>query len=368
MYNSFAIWHEKRDEQAETLSTELHLNLWQFSSQKNDSLDCLDIGIKIEKISNFSSINLFVPFVLKKDGVLDLGETITKNNKLLTAIFNECTSVETNNSKLVKITLRKEGGKSSHKSLNVYIVDTANNIALKEEEENESGKTKIVGTTIKIDLSKINDNDSGTIPIYLRIRINFPSQDVSGKILHEHVPKDSWLQSSMAKKQFVDFRLNEKRNLPKTIQEKCVDKFIKIKKIHFFLMREFADGLIMSDPDTSGYRVLESDTWSDYFDQKHQLQLNHMIAYHWKVCSLEENSFKLSTKFSFQESSNWKILVFILMSLFLGAVGGVAGNLVTRLIDGSENSVEKIEQSELKSIDSTVETDLLEKNSGTDEN
>jgi hypothetical protein len=369
MDNSFAIWHEKRNGESENSNAEIHFNLWQFSSQKNDRIDCLDIGIKIGNISNFSSINLFIPFTLQKNDVRDLGKTITKSTKLLTAIFNEFSTVGSENAKLVEITLSKEGNECLSESFKVYVMDGANNIKLDNCKEGEDNTQQNVGTTISLDTSNISDDVQ--VPVYLRIRIDLPSQDVLGKILHQHVPKDSWLQSSTAKKQFVDFRLNEKRNLPKTIQETCLGKFLKIEKIHFFLMREFADELIMSDPDGSRYRVLENDIWSEYFSEKPKLKLDHMFAYHWKVSPNEDkeenqiNSFTLSTKFSFQESSNWKILIFLLMSLSLGAVGGVAGNFST---DYLKNLGKTTEKSELKSVNSEGQKGLLEKKLRTDDN
>lgn len=335
MYNSFAIWCKKRDESAEISDAELHFNFWQFSSKKNVFQDFLDVGIKIEKISVFESIHLFVPFVLNEGDVWDLGKTITKSTRLLTAIFNEFSTVGTENAKLVQVNLRKESD-SSEESFKVYIMDGANNITLNPGIEGEGNKKVTVGTTITIKISNIKHDD--VIPVYLRIRIKFSSQRILRKILHQHVPKDSWLQSSTVKKQFVDFRLNEKRNLPKTIQELCLDNFLKITKIHFFLMREFADEPMRSDPVESGYRVLESDTWSEYVCDKPNIGLDHMIAYHWKICPKKDknenyvNSFTLSTKFSFQETSKSKILMFVFMSLLLGAVGGICGNYMTNLI------------------------------------
>jgi hypothetical protein len=359
MDNSFAIWHELKNGQVSTSTeAELHFNLWQFSSQKNSRIDCLDIGIKIAKISSFASVNLFVPFSLNENDVRDLGKTITSNTKLLTAIFNEFGTVGAENAKLVEVTLNKSGSSSSDEIFKVYVMEGAN-FELEEIKEGVGKTKKIVGTTIKINTTNINHDDE--IPVYLRLRIDFPSQDVLGKILHQHSPKDSWLQSSTENKQFVDFRLNEKRNLPKQIQEKCADKFLNIGKVHFFLMREFADELSMSDPDHSRYRVLENDIWSDYFSEKPKLKLDHMLAYHWKFSSLHNNNFTLSTKFSFQESSNWKILIFLFIAFLLGVVGGVGGNFLTRLIDAKLDNSEKTDQVEPKSINSPVKIEKLEK-------
>lgn len=130
----------------------------------------------------------------------------------------------------------------------------------------------------------------------------------------------------------------------------------------------------MSDPDRSRYRVLENDIWSDYFSEKQKLKLDHMLAYHWKISPNQNkgesyiNSFTLSTKFSFKESSNWKILIVFLIALVLGAVGGVGGNFLTRWIDGTGNMIESTEQAEPQSTDSEEETNKLEKKSGTEDN
>lgn len=93
MDNSFAIWHEKQCEIEEISNAELHFNFWQFSSKNGGVPDFLDIGIKIEEINKVSSINLFVPFQLQKSDICDLGETISNNQDLLIAIFNERTGV-----------------------------------------------------------------------------------------------------------------------------------------------------------------------------------------------------------------------------------------------------------------------------------
>jgi hypothetical protein len=196
-----------------------------------------------------------------------------------------------------------------------------------------------------------------------------------GKILHEHVPIDAWLQSSTAKKQFVDFRLNEKRSLPKTIQEKCVDKFLGINKIHFFLMRKFADELIISSQNHSVYRVLESDTWLEYFDKSNSniSRLDHMIAYHWKILPNNNerdkhiDSFRLSSKFGVQEASNWKVLVFIIIAFLIGISGSVAGNFLTEFLKPKhpteliDPSIKKTIKPQTKDMGTSINSVLLRK-------
>ena len=358
MYNSFAIWYDKKPSQgSEELCAELHFNLWQFSFQSKKSLDCLDIGIKLEKITSCSSIKLFIPFEIEEKHVHDLGRVITSNNKLITAIFNEFGTIEHLEPKLSKVTLRNKEKESFY----IYTIDGAQNFTISSHEEGEAASKRKVGTIISIVTQDISP-DEGTLPIYLRIRIDLSLTNIVNKILYEHVPKDSMLQSSAKKNQFIDFRLNENRNLPITIQEICKNKLFKINKIHFFLMREFMDDFIMSNPPYSGCRVLENDTWLEYFKDKSNLELNNMLAYHWKAkydnsSNNDSNNFTLLSKFCFQESSNTKILSFLVITIFIGFFAGIGGNYLTnyltQLFSGNKNcmvELTNIPKSKLNSL------------------
>ncbi len=338
-----------------------------YCKEKNGSVpDFLDIGIKIKEINNVSSINLFVPFQLEKCDICDLGETISNNQNLLTAIFNERNGVDRQpNKSLVKITLFKESCQSVNESFLIFNADEINDIITSPHQQGNQKNPKTIGTIIKIKTNNINIDSEINIPVYFRIRIKFLSSKILDKILHEDKQKDFWLQSSIAhedkqkdfwlqssiaKKQFIDFRFNEKRNLPKTIQNEYAGKFLHITKIHFFLIREFADELVISDPKLSGYRVLEKDIWLEYVNVHRNKK--------------SQDNFTLSIQFSFQVSSKRKIFNFLIITLIIGAIGGVGGNYLTgiagnlwnKLFNKNGNGVEKININEPKSIIPPIET------------
>ena len=97
-------------------------NLWQFSSQSEESLDCLDIGIKLDKITNCSSINLFIPFHIDKQHIDDLGQIITKDRELIKAIFNEFNKIGTVSPNLVEVTLdnNRSGNSTEEKFYSIF--------------------------------------------------------------------------------------------------------------------------------------------------------------------------------------------------------------------------------------------------------
>lgn len=77
-----------------------------------------------------------------------------------------------------------------------------------------------------------NYNDQGW---YFRFRFILDKDDVD-KISRQYKATDSVITSYFEKSEVVDFRVNEARNLPKTIREK-IATCDKLKKIHFFLIR-----------------------------------------------------------------------------------------------------------------------------------
>ena len=126
-------------------------------------------------------------------------------------------------------------------------------------------------------------------------------------------------------------------------------------------MRKFKNELIMSDPIRKEYRVLESDTWFNYFahdKHKNNVNLNNIIAYHWrkvKTTNTNINSiydygdishFTLSTKFRCPKSSRKKILLFLLITFTIGAFGGVGGNYLTKFVSWSMETLKTIEITE----------------------
>ena len=50
---------------------------------------CFDFGFLIHFMGNVENLNLYCPFAIKKSSVVDLGEKIHRQSKLVNTIFNE---------------------------------------------------------------------------------------------------------------------------------------------------------------------------------------------------------------------------------------------------------------------------------------
>lgn len=270
---------------------------------------------------------MFVPARIEKDEFEDIGGKISTNPNMITAIFNEYATFKSSPTNLAEVTLKEE-------SFYIYNVN------------NPEINYKDNGSIIAINTQNINP-DNKNFPIYLRIRIR--GKNVLDSILKQHIPLDHFLNTSYTQNQSIDFRLNQQRNLPRVLLDEYRQKFLKIDKIHFFFMREFMDEYVMSNRQYSGYRTLEDDVWSDYLknseQKKSNININNMLAYHWKQNFTEKDKdddskddFILSIKFRSQQTSKLRIVSFFALALLIG----ILGNLATQWIFGNKSCMVEV--------------------------
>src|ERR1043165_3349231 len=88
--SSIAIWHLPRPNGSkETVPIELHLNLWKVPKKHKSFRRFLDIGFKLENTNHIDTLRVFVPFIISKRDVSDLGVKLVYYSTLLCAVFNE---------------------------------------------------------------------------------------------------------------------------------------------------------------------------------------------------------------------------------------------------------------------------------------
>ncbi len=88
---SFALysqWESDHGQQTceNALSADIHFNLWSVSAT---SQSFLDIGIMLKGLEPKQSIFLYVPFAVEEKDITDLGALLSKDKRLLAAVFNE---------------------------------------------------------------------------------------------------------------------------------------------------------------------------------------------------------------------------------------------------------------------------------------
>lgn len=295
--NSFALWLDSKAEIDNGTKAEVHFNLWNMH-YKDALPPFLDVGIKLNNVSDFNCINFFVPFVLANTDISDLGSVLKEGNILCT-IFNEDYIVSQNGgSKLLTVQNNK-----SEAVMGIYCLDVKNDIKV---------ENKFDGTLISIPKpTSVN----GQLPIYFRFRIQ---SRMLKKIIKCYNPQNIFLQSAFSTIEAIDFRFNDYRSVhPSLLEQIRLQKSYNIEKVHFLLVTE-ADVDLQYSSVSATARELEKDVWKQYFPY---IKSKNIVAYHWKFKSI--NSEKLiencimfvKTKV---HKCNW--LTILLYLLVLGAI------------------------------------------------
>lgn len=311
--DSFAIWYKpKPGIDKKTIELEVHINLWNLWNEEKgkESFDnFMDIGIMVEDIEEISNINIFIPNKIYKDEITDLGNCFKEHTALVPIVFNRDYVVKTTQAgKMVEVLNR-----DNELLFNIFRLDTNNDLEI---------INRDYGSVVKI----VVDDSIQKGKTYYRIRIKSGYIDSLSSI---DKPANAILESAFACTEMVDFRLNEKRNLPDSLlNEIHKDGEVIFKPIHLFVMREADYDYIFSSGSLYRSRELEKNLWAQYIGNNYSFK--KLIAYQWMEKSSE--SLYVFVKFRFRRS-NWKtILYFILWALLIAVVGGAVGSILVRLI------------------------------------
>lgn len=318
--NCLAIWYKHKHSRArEKLDIELHINLWKLNKKNGDKRsplkNFLDIGIKILEPGNVANIYIFTPFKVRRKEIEDLGHYFENNNKLVAAIFNEeFNSTASTQSKTLQI---KDG--EDNIQFYIYMIDIKNDVGLPPK--------KYGGTIISIKVR----SDAEIKPLYYRIRINSNKLE---ELYTSYKPESLWLESHATNTELVDFRVNEKRNLDKSLLEEMHNSgVVNFKSVDYFVMREFKYDYVSSQTEMIRSRRLEEDLWDSYVGS--DCECDKIIAYHWEWPVAPEVAvpgFNAFVKYRFLTSDIKTRIRFCLFLLLIGFIGGLMATLSMKLI------------------------------------
>jgi hypothetical protein len=259
---SFAFWCKKKGNTAEkTIDADVHFNLWTEYDEK-ESTPFLDVGIKISNLEAISKMFFYVPFIMKKNDIEDLGSVLSKNKEVLNAVFNETFTIK-DDKKTKQVTVLED----DVTKFIIYSLDVVSNIKL---DQNFDG-------TI-IELSTDNIAISSGVKYYFRFRIK--SEELKD-LIKERQPQNVLLQSAVSSNCFIDFRFNDIRSINKSLVEHIESADIKvlIKKVHFLLLTR-AD-IDLASNTAMNERQLETHIWKDYLLGYEPTDT--IVANHWRI-------------------------------------------------------------------------------------
>jgi hypothetical protein len=287
---TIAIWYESFGANIHDKKLELHLNLWKLPNG-NKYERFLDIGLKVEDPADIKQLCLYFPFAVAATDFEDIVSRFIDKPGLVSAIFNENYKVTTN-SQTKFSTIENTSGV---KQFDIYQTDSSN----------VSHENKYDGTVFKLHFPK---NSS---PIYLRFRVKGPYLDSLSTI--QKVP-NSFVQSAFSQTEMIDFRVNEARDLNKSLLEEIgrQSSFV-FEKYHFFFVCSYSEDILGAHKQYNSCRNLENYRWAAYVGNE-KLKDQTYLAYHWKEMGKTDTNVLLKTKF---ERNNWSTILKYLLVLLL---------------------------------------------------
>jgi hypothetical protein len=309
---------------------DVHFNYWHIKSQKNiknNISDFFDIGVMAHSFSCLVDISIYLPLHLESGTVEDLGPLFS-NPTTASGIFNESLSA-TKPANGVYITL--QNGATTFARVHVFGKDQKNKINSEELTITAEGSgTLLVITRAAIVNASIDLDDRS--PIYFRIRFKVPQVDGT-PFSRTIVPLDSWLLSSYENTEFLDFRLNEVRNLPQSITQKMKKLGgVPIVRIDcLVVVGESAD--VSGGVESNKKRLLESELWQEYINSAGPFLLSDgMVIHHWKKVSPDQTicigDFSAFIKLKLRRAGRSLVWRYLAVVALIGCLGSLLASVV----------------------------------------
>jgi hypothetical protein len=326
---SMALWCERRPG-ADSATMEAHFNYWRIAgdndfrgTKKRKVRDFLEVGVMLMGAISVEKILIYLPHVLDSQDVEDCCPYFNQT-AIVQGIFNEVlTSTVSGSTGPANIELRLESGIYCrvHRFMESRgVIDSSHLEVIREAE----------GTLLTISrraIEEVCDRLPDGAKVYFRARIYLPMRDGQrNRFVHTISTRGRFLQSEFNEVEYVDFRVNEARTLPRKIEEMMRDGEksgkIPINRIAFLAAVPVVSELSVSSAGWHKSRLLEHQIWNTYVPDGIPPS---MMVYHWRKCSdsgiADFGAFvKLQTR-----RSGRKILATYLITAFLF---GVSGNLV----------------------------------------
>jgi hypothetical protein len=309
---------------------ELHLNLWE-----QDQSIALDIGVMVGAGHDAKTLEVFFPWALGPDNLVDLYDRIAPA-EAISAIFNESWSVTATGRERASLVQDPE------KLVEDFVV-----IALDGAVESRQGGSR--WHFVSIDLGTLRDAaaaaSGGVRRIYFRFRArNVPKSFYCVGI--DRKKQDRFVVSSWQSTEIIDLRVNVRRGAPNSLEREVGGRYAEFSKVHLFLMRPRDHDLTFHDPLFKSCRSLEDEAfWAGYsFDEiwhrdggkdKALLHVRDSLGYQWsnraKGAEIRDSvmEFAVLARFKKVKFGLWP---FVVVAVIFGAVG-------SGLYDGSKYAV-----------------------------
>lgn len=333
---SFGCWYKKiiedgnlprdcsssQEETPQTPDFDVHVNFWFLNDilKQKVKKPYLDIGIKIGDYRELLNVVFSFPFQLTKENIVDLAPMMsTKSNASL--VFNEECEIETKNEYTIVQIPKNEI--DNDKLLIFPLKQAVEDIFELTDYEDRSY------ITIKFDTFRRYLETNVELDAYPSLYIRFRLKDVElHNILYfDSEPFNKSLDSAFSGTRIFDFKINEKRNINKSIAARMDiqgESLAEFNQVHFLVMEPSSYDMVSYSQNQMTCRELEKDSWNEYLEELND-KAGHILAYHWKKKAKDTNhkisDFSCFAKINYQKMQIKTVLAYVLVVLGLGVIG-----------------------------------------------
>lgn len=276
MNGTLALWFEphKPEAGAERPSLSLHVNVWKDISEAHNFLD---LGFQFSNAEDLGRFYLFFPVLFSVERISDLSR-IMKYSKTLSAVFNDLVEVAETADRFFKTEI------DDRRHLTIHHIDDGD-LAIEpvQMEDGSRGCTLQFTDALCQRLRERPGEDH-----YLRVR--FVLDGERSALFSTEVRAGDWRFASASNVlELNEFRLNERRSFPREITRATRDKFLNIRSIHYFLVRDVERQIVLQFPEARKVRQLEAALWGPYLEDRPGVRnarvtkaLSRLMIYHWR--------------------------------------------------------------------------------------
>lgn len=345
---SGALFASRTNANPPVLLPEIHFNIWE---EGVDTAPSLDIGVMLDVNDPTSTIEIFLPWILKDDNVEDLYSRLS-NGIGISVIFNEAWRTSSAANQLGTIVIR-----DGLPSFTVFPYKPKVSVR----EFNEGTFYSVV-----LDVKKLAFSSAGAVAntphvpnqMYVRFRIKNVPHNFYRVGFNQG---DAFGGGALSRTEIIDFRLNIRRGVPVGLESILNGKFIEFSKVQLFLMKSKDQDIVFEDKLFRACRSLEDEGfWADYIQSKGASQkmldkclahVKNSLGYQWRKTPetghAEVSEFGILARFKSFKMRKRTIFLFVCIALILGAGGNAVYDymikpVISKFSPSAEDNVGKV--------------------------
>jgi len=341
---SIAVWCAEFSGAAKT-EYEVHANYWRLSGdadfvrEAGNVSDLLEIGVRVDDPGAVDHIGIFLPFKVSREEVEDCSKYFA-GTAIAQGIFND----------VLRVTMAGPGGPRCIElsgpsgplcRVHCFSFNTGSGIAPEELDVQDEA----YGTLLTIRRSALATaaTAAAAAPADAYFRLRVPT--AGGGLLTVLRPRDHALQSGYEVIEYIDFRLNEARTLPTTVETRmrgAGTNAAELKLVAFLTAVPILSSITVSSSQSHKMRVLEHDLWTPYVPGRLP---KDMMVYHWKrergfipdptvalrVPGPPIQDFSAFIKMSTRRTSRRTLVLYLAIAFIFGVLGNLCASLIEAL-------------------------------------